>query len=159
MARTRRPIDKGLLVASMALALGLFLVVFALNSATTGRAALGLPEAIDAISPAKNDEVLRQTAVVADLAPGYEGKLIIDRREIEVQTVAAETNVQPNQQVNQDILVTKFDPGSGTLTFQPQEGAPIEAFATGTHEVKVIYWRLADPTQTRSYTWQFKVTA
>lgn len=158
-ARPRRRIDKGLLVASLVLALGVTLIAVAFATATTGRDALGLPEAIDRIDPEMGDEVLRQSSVVADLAAGYEGRLIIDKRELEVQTITVDQEVEPGQTVNQGVLVTRFDPGSGTLTYQPQEGAPIESFATGTHEVTVIYWKAIDPTNARSFTWQFKVTA
>jgi hypothetical protein len=159
MARTRRPLDKALLTASFVFALGLALIGFAFASAETGRDAQGLPEAIDLIAPESGDEVLRQSSVVADLAPGFEGRLIIDQRELETQVIAIEQEVEPGQQLNQDVLVTRFDPGSGTLTYQPQEGAPIESFAAGTHEVTVIYWPITDPDAARSFTWQFRVTA
>ena len=159
MLRIRRPIDKGLLVASAVIALGLGLIALAFASATTGRAALGLPDPVERISPGKGDSVLRQAEIVADLAPGYTGRLVIDRKAIEVVEVAAAVNVRPGQQVNQGVLVTKFDPGSNTLTYQPQEGAPIASFATGPHEVTVFYWKLTDPADVRSFTWQFSVTA
>lgn len=159
MARTRRKIDKGLLVASAVFAVGLTMVGFAFAVSSTGREAQGLPVAIDLISPEQDDEVLRQTSVVADLAPTYEGQLIIDGKAIEVVTVAAAAEAQPGQDLNEDVLVTRFDPGSGTLTYQPQQGAVIESFATGTHEVQVVYWLKIDPSTKRSFTWQFKVTA
>lgn len=159
MARQRRKIDRGLLVASLVLAAGLTMVGFAFATAETGRDAQGLPESIDLISPEQGDEVLRQTAVTADLAPGYEGQLVIDGRVIPVETISPQAEVEPGQDVGDDILVTRFDPGSGTLTYQPQEGAEIESFATGTHQVELIYWQRIEPDRKRSFTWQFRVTA
>lgn len=154
-----RPLDKGLLVASAVLALGLTLVGFAFVSAQTGGDADGLPEQIEFISPGVGDRVLRQSSITVDLMSGHSGRLIIDGMEIEVVEVTAAEEVQPGQVVGEDILVTRFDPGSRILTYQPQEGAPIAAFATGLHEVKVIYWDDREPDRARSFTWQFRVTA
>ncbi len=161
LLRPRRPIDRALLVASAAVAIGIGLIVFAFTTATTGRDATGLPDALETISPEDGDEVLRQTAVVVDLLGGYTGELIIDRQTIPVRSVAlTDDSIVPGQEVGADILVTSFDPGSATLTFQPRQGAPIESFATGTHQVTVVYWpQTQGRDAARSFTWQFKVTA
>ena len=51
-----------------------------------------------------------------------------------------------------------FEPGNAVLTFQPTEGAPIEKFNEGLHDVNVIYWKTADgPDTARSYRWSFNV--
>lgn len=143
----------------MVFALGLGLIVTAFASATTGRESDGLPEPIELISPGTGDRVLRQSSVTVDLIAGHSGRLVIDGVELETVEVAAEADVIPGQDVGDDIRVTRFDPGSRILTYQPQEGAPIASFATGTHEVTVIYWNDADPDRARSFTWQFLVTA
>ncbi len=159
MLRIRRPLDRGLLVASMLLALGLGLVVTAFATASTGRDSDGLPDPIELVSPGPGDNVLRQTAVSVDLMAGHSGRLVIDGVELETVEVTATAEVEPGQDVGEDILVTRFDPGSRILTYQPQEGALIASFATGVHEVKVIYWNNAEPERARSFTWQFRVTA
>lgn len=159
MLRLRRPIDRGLLLASMGLALGIGAIGFAFSSAVTGKASTGLPEAIENIAPQRDDDVLRQAQIMVDLAAGYAGRLVIDNREIDVVEVAAVEVAGQSDEVNQDVLVTRFDPGSRILTYQPQEGAPITSFAAGIHQVVAIYWPVASPEEARSFTWQFRVTA
>ncbi|MEZ5218986.1 MAG: hypothetical protein R2715_20955 [Ilumatobacteraceae bacterium] len=159
MRTSRRPIDRKLLLASVGLAIGVALIVFAFTSSVTGNEAQGLPDAIENIAPQRDDEVLRQSQVLADLAAGYSGRLIIDGKELEVVEVQATPDVRPGEDVGSDILVTRFDTGTRILTYQPREGAPIASFATGVHQVTVIYWPIAEPERTRSFTWQFRVTA
>jgi hypothetical protein len=44
------------------------------------------------------------------------------------------------------------------ISFQPVEGALIESFSQGLHEVRVIFWRTEDgPEQALSYRWDFNV--
>ena len=66
-------------------------------------------------------------------------------------------NVAPGEQV--DLPTTAvFDPGNAVISFQPVEGALIESFTEGIHEVRVIYWRIEDgPEQALSYRWEFNV--
>ncbi len=159
--RPRRPIDRALLIASAAIAIGVGLIVYAFSVAVTGREATGLPPEIEAVSPQPGDRVLRQAEIVVDLAGGYTGELTIDRVALPTESIALTNDqIEPGQDVGGDILVTRFDPGNATLSFQPQQGAPIESFATGTHQVSVVYWPLTDGRRAaRSYTWQFTVTA
>lgn len=159
MPRLRRPIDPKLMLASFGLAVGLALIVFGFGSARTGHDATGLPPEVELIFPQPGDRVLRQTSVLADLIPGYTGKLIIDDQDIGVVEVQAAEKVQPGQEVNGGIVVTKFDLGSNTLTYEPQQGAPIAQFAPGPHRVKLVYWRIdLGPDSARSHTWEFNVT-
>jgi hypothetical protein len=51
-----------------------------------------------------------------------------------------------------------YDPGNAVISFQPVEGAAIESFTQGLHEVQVIFWRIEDgQEQARSYRWEFNV--
>ncbi len=161
--RPRRRLDRGLLIASLAIAFGLVLVIFAVTSALTGDDGIDRPEAIETIQPVENAvQVLQQERVVVDLASGYEARLIIDGIELPT-TVIGQSDVdpfeqpEPGQQV--DLPTTAvYDPGNAVISFQPVEGALIESFTQGIHEVRVIYWRIEEgPEQALSYRWQFNV--
>jgi hypothetical protein len=154
--RRRVSIEK--LLVSFGLALGVVLIVYGFATARTGRDAQGLPDEIESISPAKGDQVLRQSAIEVDLIPGYRGVLIIDGEELPVVDLEGSATAGPGETINADITATKFEPGNNTLTYQPQKGAPIAQFATGPHEVKVVYWKIDEGRQAaRSFTWQFEV--
>jgi hypothetical protein len=154
----RRKVSIEKLLVSVGLAIGVGLIVFGFTTARTGRDAQGLPDEIESIAPAKGDQVLRQSTIEVDLVPGYRGVLVIDGQELPVVDLEGSVAAGPGDQVNSDIKTTKFEPGNNTLTYQPQEGAPIAQFATGLHEVQVIYWKIDESREaSRSYTWQFEV--
>jgi hypothetical protein len=159
----KRRIDRGLLIASLVIAFGLVLVVFALTTALTGDDGIDRPEAIESLQPVENAvQVLQQERVVVDLQAGYEARLVIDGIELPT-TVIGQSDVDPfeqpapGQQI--DLPTTAvFDPGNAVISFQPVEGALIESFTQGIHEVRVIYWRIEEgPDQARSYRWEFNV--
>jgi hypothetical protein len=161
--RTRKRIDRGLLMASLAIAFGLVLVIFGLTTALTGNDGIDRPEAIESVQPVENAvQVLQQERVIVDLQSGYEARLVIDGIELPT-TIIGQSDVdpfeqpEPGQQV--DLPTTAvFDPGNAVISFQPVEGALIESFTEGLHEVRVIYWRIEDgPEQARSYRWEFNV--
>jgi hypothetical protein len=159
----RRRFDRGLLVASMVIAGGLMLIVWGVTAAITGDDGIDRPEAIESVQPVENAvQVLQQERIVVDLAPGYEGRLIIDGVELPT-TVIGQTDVDPNVQAQpgqQVELPTTaiFDPGNAVLSFQPTSGAPVETLEQGTREATVVYWKIEEgPEQARSYTWTFEV--
>ena len=161
--RPKRRLDRGLLIASLVIAFGLVLVIVALTTALTGDDGIDRPEAIESVQPVENAvQVLQQERVVVDLLLGYEGRLVINGIELPT-TVIGQSDVDPfeqpapGQQI--DLPTTAvFDPGNAVISFQPVEGALIESFTQGLHEVRVIYWRIEDgPEQARSYRWEFNV--
>lgn len=161
--RPKRRIDRGLLIASLVIAVGLVLVVFALTTALTGNDGIDRPEAIESIQPVENAvQVLQQERVVVDLLAGYEARLVIDGIELPT-TVIGQSDIDPFEQPapGQQVVLPKtavFDPGNAVISFQPVEGALIESFTEGIHEVRVIYWRIEDgPEQALSYRWEFNV--
>jgi hypothetical protein len=163
-ASPRRPwyrrLDLKLLAASLVIAVGVVLVVFAVSRSVTGDEASDLPDAIESVSPAPDAvQVLQQTQVIVDLAEGYEGRLIID--DLALPTIRLDevvsADVAPGEQVEIPPGVV-FEPGNGTLTFTPDEST-IESFDPGSHTVTVIYWRTIEGEDAaRSYTWTFVVT-
>jgi hypothetical protein len=161
--RRRRKIDRGLLVASLVIACGVMLIAFGLTTALTGNDGIERPEAIESVQPVENAvQVLQQERVVVDLQAGYEARLVIDGIELPT-AVIGQADVDPDQQPAPgqqiDLPTTAvFDPGNAVVSFQPVEGALIESFEEGVHEVEVIFWRIEDgPDQARSYRWEFNV--
>jgi hypothetical protein len=161
--RSRRRIDRGLLVASLVIACGVMLVAFGLTTALTGNDGIDRPDAIESIQPVENAvQVLQQERVVVDLQAGYEARLVIDGIELPT-AVIGQADVDPGQQPEPgqqvDLPTTAvFDPGNAVISFQPVDGALIESFGEGLHEVQVIFWRIEDgPEQARSYRWEFNV--
>ena len=161
--RPGRRLDRGLLLASLAIAVGLLLIIFGFTTALTGDDGIDRPEAIESVQPVENAvQVLQQERVVVDLQAGYEARLVIDGIELPT-TVIGQSDVDPfeqpapGQQV--DLPTTAvFDPGNAVISFQPVEGAPIESFTEGLHEDQVIFWKIEDgPEQALSYRWEFNV--
>ena len=159
----KRRFDRGLLIASLAIACGMVLVIFGVTTALTGNDGVDRPEAIESLQPVENAvQVLQQERVVVDLQPGYEARLVIDGIELPT-TVIGQSDVDPSDQAEPgqqvDLPTTAvFDPGNAIISFQPVEGALIESFSEGLHEARVIYWRIEDgPEQALSYRWEFNV--
>jgi hypothetical protein len=155
----RRRIDRNLLLASLAIAVGIVLIVFALARAETGSPEAAYPSAVEDVSPVPNAvQVLGQTQVIVDLAEGHEGRMEIDG--VALDTIHLDelptANVEPGAQIDVPPGVV-FEPGNATLTFTPGEGSPIERFDEGRHTARVIFWRSdAGPDAARSYTWSFQ---
>ncbi len=147
------------LLSSVVIASGLVLVGWGVSSSVTGREALDLPDKIESVDPIRGSvRVPAQSKVFVDLLAGYTGVLVIDGLEIEsVSLDELNVNAKPGQQVTLP-NTTIFEPGNATLTFTPTEGAPIEEFTQGRHQVTVIYWKIIDGrSASRSYTWEFNV--
>jgi hypothetical protein len=156
----RRRIDRKLAVASLAIAIGLVMIGWAVVSGVTGDDVSDLPTAIERISPVPDAvQVLAQAQVVADLAEGYEGRMTVDG--VELATMRLENltddNVEPGAQVEIPAGVV-FEPGNDTLTFTPGPGIDIEQFDDGLHRVTVVYWPVdRGEAAARSYSWTFNV--
>ena len=158
--RRRRRIDRGLLLASAGIAVGIVLVGLGLMRSVTGDEAANLPDEIEEIAPVPDAvQALSQTSVFVDLLTDYTGVLVIDGVEIETIDLSEidSSEVEPGQQV--DIPpATVYEPGNATLTYTPTEGAPIETFETGLHHVQVIYWRVEQGrSRAADFAWTFNV--
>lgn len=156
----KRPLNRQNLVVSVGVAIGLVLIGMGFSGATTGRDAQNLPEEISSISPGPGDEVLRQSQVFVDFVEGYNAVLILDGIELPVTRLDELTDSdgrmpKPGAQV--DIPPTAiYDPGNYTISFTPQDGAPIEEFSQGTHTGVVEFWKVTeDRAAARSFSWEF----
>ncbi|NBT21600.1 MAG: hypothetical protein EBT17_05750, partial [Actinobacteria bacterium] len=67
--------DRARLLASVGIAFGLVLVVVGFRTALTGDDARTFPDAIERMSPADGDRVLRQAQIIIDFVVGYEATL------------------------------------------------------------------------------------
>jgi hypothetical protein len=156
----RRRIKLETLVVSAGIALGLVLIIMGFGAATTGRESLGYPDAITSVSPAPNDrQVLATTEISVDLEDGYRARLTLDGIDIptnDLEDVAGRVP-EPGQQV--DIPPTAiYDQGNSLIRFQPADGAVIERYETGIHDVTVTFWKIVDGEESaRSYSWRFEV--
>lgn len=156
----RRRLDIRLLLCSALIAAGLVVVVLGVRSSVTGRAAEGLPAAIESVDPVKGSQAVpSQTSIIVDLQAGYTGEFVVDGVAIETVNLGdlGVLAPEPGQQVTLP-KKTIYEPGNATLTFQPSEGAPIEELEQGTHAVTVRFWKLIEgPQFSRVYSWTFTV--
>lgn len=158
-APVRRRIDWSLAVASLAIAVGLVLIGFAVLRGVTGDDVSDLPDAIEQITPVPDAvQVLAQSQVIVDLAEGYEGRLTIDDVTFDTQRLE-ELTAQPEPGAQVEIPPgVVFEPGNDTLTFTPGPGIELERFDEGIHRVTVVYWPVErGEGAARSYTWSFNV--
>lgn len=97
-----------------------------------------LPAAVESVFPSGGNLELRQTTIIADLASGYLGYLMLDGIEL------------PPDQV-------RLVEGLNRLEFTPEPGGDIDL--RGRHCAAVVYWTV---TQTRddgrAYRWCFNLT-
>jgi hypothetical protein len=161
--RSRRPIDTGLLIASVAIAIGFVLIGWGVVVSVTGDEATNLPDEIESIAPVPDAvQVLSQSNVVVDFVTGYTGVLIIDGVELETVDLfdvaqVADIEVEPGRQVSLP-PVTVYEAGNATLTYTPSDDAPVEPFESGLHRVQVLFWPVEEGRESASsYTWTFNV--
>ena len=154
-----RRLDRTRLLLSFGIALGLVLIGLGLRGGITGDEARLMPAAIERMSPADGDRVLRQAQIIIDFADGYEATLSIDGIDLPVTRLdeLATLGGQPAPGAQVELPATAvFDPGNNVLSFQPQPGALIASFAQGEHTAIVRYWKILDgPSKARTYQWRF----
>lgn len=152
-------IDRTRLAVSFGIALGLVLIVFGFRSGITGDEARQTPVAIERMSPADGDRVLRQAQIIIDFVDGYEATLNIDGIDLPVTRLdeLSSSGAQPAPGAQVELPATAvFDPGNNVLSFQPQPRALIAEFTQGEHVAIVTYWEiLAGREKSRTYQWRF----
>jgi hypothetical protein len=159
--KRRRPLDRGLLVASLAIAVGLVLIVWGLSVAVTGDEGRELPSAIETVTPPPDaEQVPSQVAILIDLKSGYEASMQIDDVEIPVVSsddFANSPDIEPGEQVRLP-PVAIYERGNATISFTPSDEAPIEEFDSGPHRVTIVYYKSVDgPDKGRTFSWEFNV--
>ena len=120
----------------LAVAVGGFVFVF---SAPKQDLLPDLPPAVEAVYPDGGNLDLRQVTIVADLAPGYTGYLLVDGVEV------------PRDDV-------QFVDALNTLTLRPQAGSDYETLSPGPHCVTAVYHRIGEPeSESDNYRWCFRL--
>lgn len=157
IVRTRREIIEMVLI-SLGFATGLMLIVWGVSGSVTGREALGIPDEIERVSPAPNDtQVLSRTEIFVDLAAGLEAELIVNGVTLETARLGEVEGLAPGAQVELPPTAI-YDPGNFSIRFQPQEGAAIEEWELGVHNVTVVYWDAEKGrASSASFSWSFEV--
>ena len=155
-----RRLDREKLVVSAGVAVGIFLIFLGFSSATTGRESQRLPAEVESLTPGPGDQVLRQSQIFVDLVEGYQASLKVDGIVLETTRLDELTSggAAPKPGAQVEVPPTAiFDPGNYTISFLPQEGAPITEFAQGKHTVTITFWKITDgPSKARSFTWEFE---
>ena len=155
----RKRLDRSRLLVSVGISIGIVLIAFGFASGITGDEARKFPAAIERMSPADGDRVLRQSQVIIDFVVGYEATLSIDGIELPVTRLDELTTggAQPAPGAQVELPATAvFDPGNNVLSFQPQDGALIESFSQGEYVATVRYWKILEgPAKSRTYQWRF----
>lgn len=148
------------LVALLAVAVGC-IVVAARSGGGSDDAGIGSDEAIVAYLPTPGGRVLRQSQVGVELQPSYDGRLTINDVAIpEEQMVGA---IVPGSEAWERLTDVQRQQGPRPNTkqlvmFQPGEGKAITEYDTGTVEISVRLWKVADGPQTaRTVTYAINV--
>lgn len=115
--------------------------------------------AIVRYQPTPGSRVLRQSEVGVELEPGYDGRLTIDGVAIpETQMSGA---IDPSSEEFRELPAEVQAQGprpdniKNQVMFQPGPGKAITEYQTGTVEITVRYWRIADgesTAETATYT-------
>lgn len=112
-------------IAAVLIAVAIVGLVFTVRMAVTGdgNTSAALPDSVDRLIPASGDEVLTQSEVGVDLAVGFDAYLILNGTEIRTESDG----------LNKDL-------GLGTVTFQPDEGRPVESLLPEKNCVIAMVW-------------------
>ncbi|MGQ0743280.1 MAG: hypothetical protein ACT4OS_02870 [Acidimicrobiales bacterium] len=137
MSTGRRSLRKALVMTTIAaVAVGGFVFVF--TQPPQNRAG-AKPSAVESVFPEGGNLNLRQVAIVADLAPGHTGYLLLDGIEVP----------------RDDLVIV--DP-LNTVSLQPQPGSDYAELEPGPHCATIVYRRIGRPeSESSSYRWCFSL--
>lgn len=147
------------IVAVLALAVGCLYVAGRSGGDTDG--ATTTDTAIESYVPGRGGRVLRQSQIGVVLTEGYDGRISIDGVPIpEGQMVGAIDPTSPEYQaLPQDQRDLGPRPNNkNVVQFQPGPGKAITEYDTGSVQVTIRYWRIADgPESARTTTYTVSV--
>jgi hypothetical protein len=159
------------LLLSILVTAGLGAIVFGFSIGVTGEdTTASLPVAIESLSPQRNAQVQRQSEIIVDLAPGYDGALVINGVAIPPDQLSFDLGlfqlVFPCR-----LADSSAAPASPTGTAAPNapqvrtpqppcsrnlEGAELISMPKGAVTATVEYWPIATGRETHNfYTWTF----
>ena len=128
------------LVAALVVAAAVVLVVGILVTDTDERED-PQSDAVEHLIPEPNDEVIRQAELGVDLAPGFDGTLVVNGEEI------------PEED-------QRRVPEQNQVFFTPGEGKAVERLLAGPNCVMAVVWKAAQGrgTNDQTVTWCFQAT-
>lgn len=136
--RYRLAVTAALIVAAIALYAG----VRATETGDDARLVSGRPGVVEQIIPREAAEALQQSEIGIDLAPGYEGRLILNGTAL------------PTDEL-------RLVPEQNQVFFAPGPDKTFEALPAGKNCVVAVVWKSSDGPGTASdlsYSWCFDVT-
>lgn len=146
----RRTIIGVVLIAAFGLA------AWGATSATSGGNGEILDGTVVALSPPEGAQALRQTAVGADLALGYDGRLIVNG--IEIPEAEMDGARDPATVDAKDLAENGLRPNNrNSVYFKPGPGKVIEKFEQGTVTITLRYFKDRRPETARTVTWTIRV--
>lgn len=100
----------------------------------------GRPDVVERLIPGEGDEVIRQAELGIDLAPGYEGTLLVNGVEI------------PDDEL-------RLVPAQNQVFFTPGDGKVVEALQAGPNCALAVVWKSSvgrGTAEDKSFTWCFE---
>ena len=145
------------IVAVLACAFGLLIYGFQDTGGTGGDER---DDAILRLVPDRNDRVLRQAEVGAELKPGYDGRLSINGVAIPEEQMEGALTPEALSQLSESELGQGVRPNNkNSVRFQPGPGKAVTDLDTGAVEVRLRYWPIEDgPDNAKTFTWTIYVT-
>ena len=125
-------------VAVLALAIAAFVGAYIATSGDDGQVA-GSSDIVESQTPAPNSQVPQQSTVGIDLAPGWEGTLVLNGVEIPLDQLT-------------------LTPELAQVEYTPGEGKEVEELQTGRNCVSAVVWPIAEGRDAaRQIPWCFEV--
>jgi hypothetical protein len=169
-ADVTRSFNRTRLLTSLGLALGVVIIVFSATKARTGADQQNLPEGVEAVRPERDAQVQRQTEIIVDLSPGYDGVLRLNGLEIPADQVSFDQGL--NELIfpcrpNLDIGTTDSGDANATSARPPQPrcvrndpNAELVSVPKGPVVAAVEYWKISAgrAAGSRVFTWNFQAT-
>jgi hypothetical protein len=145
------------IVAVLAAAVGLLVYGFQDTGSTGGN---DQDDAIVRLIPDRNDRVLRQAEVGAELKAGYDGRLAINGVAIpEDQMVGALTSEALSELSEAEVGQGVRPNNKNSVRFQPGPGKAVTGLDTGAVELQLRYWPVeSGPDNAKTFTWTIYVT-
>lgn len=132
------------LAASAVVAVAIGLLVFGYSALSSGNQdpVLNSGEAriVENLIPRRNSQIPQQSTVGIDLAPGWDGTLVLNNVPI------------PDDELQKT-------PQIGVIEFTPGKGKAVEKFKTGQNCINAVIWRISEGrgVADRSIPWCFEV--
>jgi hypothetical protein len=117
-------------------------------------------DAIQRLIPDRNDRVLRQAEVGAELKEGYDGRLAINGVAIPEEQMEGVMTPEAQAQLPPELAGKGPRPNNkSSVRFKPGPGKAVTDLDTGAVELQLRYWSLEEgPENARTFTWTIYVT-